>query len=538
MNIDNFSKAINAWKSALQPERVLTSTEELKKYRADTTGISREIPAALLATSKEEVVAIVKIASQYQIPLYPISMGNNWGYGTANPATDGSVILDLSKMNTIVDYDAEVGTITVQPGVTQQILADFLFEHGDEYLTPTTGAGPEASILGNALERGYGLTPVSDHFLALMALEAILPDGQIYHSALHNTEHKTIDQVFKWGVGPYIDGIFTQGNFGIVTQITIQLAPRPEKLGVFIIEMKSENDLERTVVLVREVLRELGGVSGSINLMNALRLGAMSAPYPFEKMKAAKESFESILKQEAENLGFAPWTCVGSFYGRKELVQAANQLLKEKIYPYSRRVIFLSRRQLSIVKSIADLLPGQLRQKLMTRVEKMHLLFDVVEGRPTAATLPLCYRKLPEGVDYSSSDLNPARDGCGLIWYAPLVPMKPTIVRTYVNFVEKICNKYRMEPLITLTSLSSRCFDSTVPILFDPRDKDETTRAQNCFNELFQEGWSLGFYPYRLSVDKMKEIIDPSQPFWNVQNLLKKAIDPQGIIAPGRYSTL
>ena len=85
------------------------------------------------------------------------------------------------------------------------------------FLVPVTGAGPSCSLLGNALERGYGITPHSDHFAAVTALRAVLPSGEIYQSAIAEAGGKDVDYAYKWGVGPYLDGIFTQSSLGIVT---------------------------------------------------------------------------------------------------------------------------------------------------------------------------------------------------------------------------------------------------------------------------------------------------------------------------------
>ena len=85
---------------------------------------------------------------------------------------------NLSELKDIKHYDDEVGSITVEPGVTQQSLYDFLENHGSKHMVPTTGAGPSASILGNACERGYGITPETDHFNAIYEMEIILPSGE------------------------------------------------------------------------------------------------------------------------------------------------------------------------------------------------------------------------------------------------------------------------------------------------------------------------------------------------------------------------
>lgn len=531
------TQAIEQWQNVLGKDRVLINEESLKKYHDDTTvPVDREIVCTLLGQDIHEIIQIVKIASKCYVPLYPISKGNNWGYGSANPVRSGCAILDLSGMKMISNYDADLGVVTVEPGVTQELLADFLKLHQDRYLTPVTGAGPHASILGNALERGYGLTPITDHFLSLMSLEAVLPNGNIYHSALYEQDCINIDQIFKWGIGPYLDGLFTQGNFGIVTKITIQLAARPEMVGAFIFETRDEKDLEKTVSLVRETLREMGGVTGSVNIMNSLRLLSMSAYYPFEEIKKDPENYIRILKKMAADMDFAPWTCLGSFYGKKEVVEAAKRLLKAKLYPHNQRLIFLSRKELNFLEKLLLYFPKSMTKTSLMRISKMRMSFDVLEGRPTHLALPLSYRKLPTGLP-DTSDLNPARDGCGIIWYAPLVPMKPSIVRQYVDFVHAVCRKHYIEPLITLTSLSDRCFDSTVPILFDPKNPIEVVQAKDCFKELLIEGRKLGFYPYRAGIDMMDDFVNIDKPFWSMQKTLKDAIDPGGIIAPGRYSS-
>jgi len=470
--------------------------------------------------------------------LYPISTGNNWGYGSANPVKSECAILDLSGMTKISNYDAQLGVVTIEPGVTQGLLADFLKNEKDEFMTPVTGAGPQASILGNALERGYGLTPVADHFLSLMSLEAVLADGSVYRSALHSKGCETIDQIFKWGIGPYLDGIFAQGNFGIVSKITIQLAHRPESVGAFICEMREEKDLEKAILLVRETLREMGGMTGSINVMNSLRLLSMSAPYPFEAVNKDPENYITILKKMAADMDFAPWTLVGSFYGKKEVIDVTKKLLRSKLYSHNKRLMFLSRKQLAILEKILGFLPKSVSHVPLMRIQKIKMTFDVLEGRPSQIALPLCYRKLPQGApkDVGNALLNPAKDGCGIMWYAPLVPMKTEIVRQYVDFVHDVCRKHYIEPLITLTSLSDRCFDSTVPILFDPKNSKEVSQAKACLQELFSEGQKLGFYPYRASIDMMDQVVSADQTFWMMQKKLKDAVDPHGIIAPGRYS--
>src|ERR1700674_3327654 len=67
-----------------------------------TTGVKRAIVAVVYPGDFDQVVSVVKLAGQYGVPLYPVSTGRNWGYGI-NPVTDGCIVLNLSRLNRIVE---------------------------------------------------------------------------------------------------------------------------------------------------------------------------------------------------------------------------------------------------------------------------------------------------------------------------------------------------------------------------------------------------------------------------------------------------
>src|SRR5205085_4011586 len=99
--------------------------------------------------------------------------------------------------------------------------------------------------------------------------------------------------------------------------------------------------------------------------------------------------------------------------------------------------------------------------RFATRARLLDASLQMIAGHPGEVALPLAYLRsgTPPAAD---RELDPARDGCGLIWYSPLVPMRPDRVRSYVQIGGEVCSAHRVEPLITLTSLSDRCFDSLV----------------------------------------------------------------------------
>jgi FAD/FMN-containing dehydrogenase len=476
----------------------------------------------------------VEIAARERVPLYPISTGHNWGYGCALPPRDGCVLLDLSALQQILDFDPELGTVTVEPGVTQGMLAAFLERDRQPFLVPVTGAGPTCSLAGNALERGYGITPLADHFGAVLSLEAVLPDGRVYRRALADHGGNAVDRAFKWGAGPYLDGLFTQGGFGVVTSMTIGLARRPEAVQAFVFGADGDR-LDRLVLGVREIVGRFPGAVGGINLMNAHRVLAMAAPYPREAIGADGLIPEATVREMARHHQVADWTAFGTLYGTRRVVRAAASEIRSLVRGYARRLVVVSPGGAARLARVARMLPGASGRALARRARVLASALELVDGRPNETALPLAYWKAAQPPPAGAAR-DPARDGCGLLWYAPLVPMKTDLVEAYVRFVTRVMREHRLEPLITLTSLSERCFDSSVPLLFDRRSPSETEAAQRCYRALLDEGRKLGFLPYRVALQGMEWLTSVPSTYWDVVAALKEQLDPAGILAPGRYT--
>jgi hypothetical protein len=107
-----------------------------------------------------------------------------------------------------------------------------------------------------------------------------------------------------------------------------------------------------------------------------------------------------------------------------------------------------------------------------------------------------------------------------------------------VDTVRAVCPRHGIEPLITFTSVSERCFDSTVPILFNRASAEDADRAGRCYEELLAAGLALDCFPYRFGIDHMRHVVNPDAPCWRLVADLKAALDPNRVLAPGRYCPL
>ncbi len=531
MNSTSTESAIAEWSTILGESSVITA--RAADFGASTIGTKRSIPAVLRPENQEQVAAVLQVAQRWQVAVYPVSTGNNWGYGSANPVENDCVILDLSRLNRISDFDPEMGVVTVEPGVTQGALRDFLDSHDGNYLVPVTGAGPTCSILGNALERGYGITPITDHFAAVTKIEAILPDGTRYRTPLSELGGAEVDGLFKWGLGPYLDGLFSQGNFGVVVNMTIALAPVPDTVTAFFFSTKDDAKLEALVPAVRAVLRALGGSVVAINLLNSQRMLSMMTPFPEDK------AVDGVLPaHEIESLanrhGVPAWSGVGAIYASKEVARAARRTLRRLLGPVTDRLIFINQRKVEMARTIARVMPGGLATRVKGMADTLAGALEIMHGTPNDVALSLAYWR-SGALPAPGQPKNPARDGCGLIWFAPLVPIRGKDVRRYINMIETICPQYGINPLITLTTVNDRCFDSTVPLLFDRSDAEATARANDCYRALYIAGQREGFLPYRLNIDAMDILNTGGSAFSVLASKLKAAVDPNSILAPGRY---
>lgn len=127
----------------------------------------------VLPSTVSEVQAVVKIANDHSVPLWPFSRGKNNGYGGPACRVQGSVLVDLSRMNRILDVNDGSCYALVEPGVTFFDLYNYCKERNLKVYpsVPSLGWG---SIIGNTLERGWGYTPLGEHCMAQCGLEVRL----------------------------------------------------------------------------------------------------------------------------------------------------------------------------------------------------------------------------------------------------------------------------------------------------------------------------------------------------------------------------
>ena len=127
----------------------------------------------------------------------------------------GSVVLDLKRMNRVLEVNERNAYALVEPGVSYFDLYDHITKAKlDVWIDPPDpGWG---SVIGNALDGGGGWTayPFRDHFGSHCGMEVVLANGEVVRTGMGALPNAKSWQQNKWGYGPWVDGLFRQGNMG------------------------------------------------------------------------------------------------------------------------------------------------------------------------------------------------------------------------------------------------------------------------------------------------------------------------------------
>jgi 4-cresol dehydrogenase (hydroxylating) len=522
--------ALEQWTALLGPEHVVRTHGELLRAETATFPTSHKVPVILRPDSREQVQQIIQIANAYCVPVYPVSTGRNWGYGSQVPSSDGCALLDLRRMNRVLDYNEELAYCTVEPGVTQGQLYEFLRTHKSRLWMDATGAGTESSLIGNVLERGFGHTAYGDRFSHTCGMEVVLPNGDIVETGFSRFPHSRAAALYRWGVGPSLDGLFTQSNFGVVTRMTFWLMPAPEYFQAFFFRCDSNEDL-RDVVNALRPLRLNGTLRSASHIANDYKVLAGLQQYPWEETGGATPLTEHVMAGLRKRLNMGAWNGSGALYGTKAQVKEARRLLRRALRSKVNKLQFLDDRMLRIAGRFAGIYSLMTGWDLGRALELLRPVYGLMQGVPTNHALASTYwrKRTPP-----PPNIHPDRDGCGLIWCSPIAPADGAEALKLTGLASEILLRHGFEPAISLTLVTERSIACVISITYDRHTPGEDEKALACYDELLRELTAHGFYSYRMSIRATSKI-GSGCGYDRLLHSLKTALDPNRVLAPGRY---
>ena len=492
-----FAAAVRDLRAIVGAEWVFADPETTVSYAKSFTPDPRgeHIPSGAVAPgSVEEVQAILKVANRCRLPLWTVSTGKNMGYGCATPASSGQMILDLKRMNRILHVDAELGTALVEPGVTYQDLYDYLQEHDLPFWIDVPTVGPIVSPVGNTLERGVGYTPYGDHFFMQCGMEVVLADGTVVRTGMGGVKDSTTWQAFKWGYGPYLDGIFTQSNFGVVTKMGMWLMPKPPAFKPFMVRHPDMGDVAKIVDAMRPF--RMSNLIPNVVLM----MGAAYQVAMFHRREEVWDKPQSmpddVIRAFAKTKGLGMWNTYFALYGTDEIIAATEPLV--------RRAFEATGGEVLTDKEMAGNLWFEHHRNLMS-------------GRLTLEEKGIMRWR-----------------GGGMVCFAPVAPAKGAETQAQTALAKQILGRYGFDYAVAY-AIGGRELHHLIFIQFDKSDPAEEKKADDCIREMVTSFGARGWASYRTGVNTMDLVAQQYGAAKNGLNArLKQALDPNHILSPGK----
>jgi glycolate oxidase len=236
---------IEKLQQALGDEAVRTSPEDLSVYAFDGTAILFQLPTCVvLPESVDQVATILTIANDMATAV--VTRGSGTGLAGGSVPSPGCIVLCLVKLNRVLEVDTANLTMTVEPGVLTQKIADTATAAGLFY-PPDPGSIKISTIGGNVANNSGGLRGLKYGVTRdyVMALEVVLADGRVLQ-----TGTKCVKDVAGFSLRDLFIG--SEGTLGVMTKITLKLIPPPETKATMLGLFDQMTDAARTISAIIE----------------------------------------------------------------------------------------------------------------------------------------------------------------------------------------------------------------------------------------------------------------------------------------------
>ncbi|KAL4889332.1 hypothetical protein BDV59DRAFT_195747 [Aspergillus ambiguus] len=468
--------------------------------------------AAVTPASEHELREVLRIANKYLLPLWTFSRGKNLGYGGPAPVLNGSVALDLHRMNKILEVNDELHYAVVEPGVTWTDLYNFCVKNKKRVWpsTPSLGWG---SVVGNTLDRGTGFGVNSNHHQCMAGIEVMLADGDLVRTGQFGISNSPSAFISKFTFGPSIEGLFIQSNLGIVTKMSLWMTPQPSTFMSCHFSMPEFEDVE-TLVDTFGVMRRDGLIPNNVWMINVVEALCTkgkrcdfwkgSGPIPDWRVKELQEEF-----------GLGYWTARFGLYGPRRVVQAHFDEIKDVLA-----------KKAPTGKLDGKLFVGE-DGKLLDASSIPFEHGSVLAGVPSLFSLPLMSWPIKQ-------------DGLGKPAhgdYAPIIPSSGKRVLEWLQVAKPIYESAGLE-LMADFFMHERHIILTGMYSFDQQNPLAREAVHRLYMDLHEESKRRGYGMYRGHIQHMDSIASLNDfndhAYARFVEKLKDTVDPNGILSPGK----
>ena len=510
----DLNRALDQLEEIVGRDWVFRSDEDVLLYRDAYSPLwdeeqERHASAAVAPVTVEEVQAVVRLANEFQLPLYPISTGRNLTYGGSAPTYTGSVVLDLKRMNRILDVNERDKTCLVEPGVSYFDMYRHLRDNNIRLWIDTADPG-WGGLIGNALDRGGGYTGVDyrDHFDAHCGMEVVLPTGELLRTGMGANENATTWQLYKYGLGPWVDGIFSQSNFGVVTKMGFWLMEEPEAARQFTITVPRKEDGVAFIDTLHSLMCE-HTIPSQTNASSPVMNG--SADPELVRLRTSGGASDTDWNRYAASSGRPFWSTTFVLYGASRVIDAQWEEIRDRF------------------SGIGG------AQFTETASYRFPLSDAEVEAVPDKARYGIPSLNL-----FGSRTSPDAQPNEGHLDFSPMVRPRADEMLALYDISGRIYGEHGMTP----GPVAGAMFHARSMICFHPvptfRNAQDNRRTRAMFEQLVTECGENGWPIYRIHShfqDLGMSLFDfNNHALLRLHETIKDAIDPQGVISPGRYN--
>lgn len=486
---------------ALGGDAVLTAPERIIEFHDPFEGseATRFQPSFVVQPADvDELRTVVSIVNDLELPVWTSSQGRNFGYGGSAPVINGSIVINLRRLNRILEIDEEAGYALIEPGVTFFDLYEELRRRDAKLWmsVPDLGWG---SVIGNALEHGYGYGELGDHASAVCGMEVLLASGELIRTGQGGNPDSTLWQCHRRGFGPSLDGLFMQSNFGIVTKLGIWLSPRPEKFVTGSIICDGEDDIATLVDTLRPLVRD-NTIQGMPLVSSTPRADSDAGSSPSRHAEQSRR-LRSVMRP-------GRWNARVSFYGPAQMVTARIALVENAIataLPDAR----LELREYRGTDGPDDIDPRD----------------QVPAGIPTMVLLELLHEAFGTAL--------------GHLDFSPVIPFDGAAAAQHERMVREVMREFDLTgPFAWI--VNSRSLVGACMLLFDVTDSDQVSAAHAAVRRMCDRAATeFGWNEYRAH-PALVEHVAASFRFGDgalhrTYTKIKDALDPRGILSPGNH---
>lgn len=508
---------------------VVDDAEDIAAVNTATFHTTQKCRVIIQPPSLSALVQAVQFASEHKLTLHVVSRGKNWGFGSRVPVQDTDILLDLSRMNRILSYDREFGTVRVEPGVTFHQLSAFLRDQGQHHFLNTIGGSPHASVLGNLLERGDGVGPFCERADHACSPEVVLANGRVVGLGFANVANSRVADLCKSGLGPNFQELFVQSNFGIVSKMTIWLHPVPEHFTTITFSMDERHDLSALLDKLQGLYRRRV-LTAPITFWNDYKQVATSIQYPFRLQEQPPPLRRATLKAISNN--YSTWTGFGGIYvDHRAIARRIEREIFRQLEGLIRKPSWLSRlddRKMAVFRWLNRFL----RKTRFSFDQLLHSWqHHPLLGHPTELSVRSVFWRKKRAIP---RQLDPDRQFCGVLWNSFVLPFQGELVAGALAHVDELVLTSGFEPIVSFVLVNDRYIRVFQQLVYDRENREEEERALACHARVFSYLEDSGYSHNRLDIRSMASG-DTLLHDGFLHQAIKDALDPDGMISPGRY---